>query len=202
MTLVETKRRISAEARRDGLLEAAARLIVEQGLVACTLEAVGEAAGVSKALVYKHFANRPALFEALIEREFAEIRRRGLSLAPVGTPLAQAREPYLRSYLRYLAERGAVLRSLLGDPTIASLTARQRRGERGGIEGYFVKGVMEAYGLPKDLAMLGLRMTLYAPESAIGWMTRTGFDLDRAAEFWATFLEGGWRAAAGKFGTD
>jgi AcrR family transcriptional regulator len=161
---------------------------------------VARLAGVSKALVYKHFPNREALWAALIEREFAEIRRRGLSRVPQGAPYREARRAFIRSYLGYLSERGALLRTMLIDRSISTRTAGQRRAERGGIERYFAREITATYGLREDLAQLGLMLTLYAPENAIGWIKRRDFDLDVAAEFWATFLEAGWTAVSAKFG--
>lgn len=198
----EPKRRIAATERRAHLLDTAAGVILERGLSACTLEEVAQIAGVSKALAYKHFPNRERLYAALIEREFAEIRERGLSRAPLGTPLKAAREAFVRGYLGYLAERGALLRAMLMDRSVAAHTSGQRQAERGGIERYFAREIVSTYGVRKDLAQLGLMMTLYAPENAIGWIKRRGFDLDLAADFWSTFLDAGWTAVAAKFGPD
>jgi AcrR family transcriptional regulator len=198
-TITLAPRRIAAPERRRQLLGAAAELILDRGLTACTLEEVARLAGVSKALVYKHFPNRERLWAALIEREFAEIRKRGLSRAPHGAPFREARRAFIRSYLGYLSERGALLGALLSDRSISDRTANQRRNERGGIERYFAREIVATYGVREDLAQLGLMMTLYAPETAIGWIKRRDFDLDLASDFWATFLDAGWTAVAAKF---
>jgi hypothetical protein len=89
---------------------------------------------------------------------------------------------------------------MLTDRSIATRTQGQRRAERGGIERYFAREIVATYGVPEDLAQLGLMMTLYAPESAIGWIKRRRFDLDLAADFWATFVDAGWTAVAARFG--
>lgn len=45
-------------------MQAAARLFLEQGLQAVSMDQVAEAAGVSKRTVYGHFGSKEALFEA------------------------------------------------------------------------------------------------------------------------------------------
>lgn len=57
----------------EAVLEAAARILETQGLVACTTNAVAERAGVSIGSLYQYFPNRDALTVALIERETAQL---------------------------------------------------------------------------------------------------------------------------------
>src|SRR5438105_7117081 len=57
--------------RRDGLLDAAAELVAAGDVEAVSMEAVAERAGVSRPLVYKHFANRNELLAAVYQRESA-----------------------------------------------------------------------------------------------------------------------------------
>ena len=61
--------RLSREVRRDALLDAALALIGSDGVEAVSMEAVAEGAGVSRPLVYKHFANRGELLAAVYRRE-------------------------------------------------------------------------------------------------------------------------------------
>jgi AcrR family transcriptional regulator len=53
--------------KRDSLLRAAASLVAERGYSALTLDAVGEAVGVSKGGVLYHFPTKEALVAALLE---------------------------------------------------------------------------------------------------------------------------------------
>lgn len=54
--------------KAEQVLDAAAALFLEQGFGAVSMDAVAQAAGVSKATVYAHFAGKDALFAAIIER--------------------------------------------------------------------------------------------------------------------------------------
>jgi hypothetical protein len=59
--------------------------------------------------------------------------------------------------------------------------------------------VIRAYRLPEPLARLGVRLTLYSPDHADGMLRRGEVATDLAAEFWMTFVLGGWRATAAHF---
>lgn len=61
--------RLSAEARTKHLLDAAAEVILEQGMDGLTMEAVAERASVSRALSYFYFESRSDLIRALYNRE-------------------------------------------------------------------------------------------------------------------------------------
>lgn len=53
----------------DILLEAAARVLVRRGYAAATTNRIAEAAGVSVGTLYEYFADKDALFEALIQQQ-------------------------------------------------------------------------------------------------------------------------------------
>src|SRR3954470_5559885 len=63
--------RMSAEQRREQLLDAAKKVAAEQGFHATSIEAVAREAGISRPIVYGHFHDLGGLLEALIERESA-----------------------------------------------------------------------------------------------------------------------------------
>lgn len=58
-------------ATRSRILEAATRLVIDNGFRATTVEAVLEAAGTSKGAFFHHFASKQALAEALVEEYVA-----------------------------------------------------------------------------------------------------------------------------------
>ena len=63
------KERLSREARRNLILDAATEVFGRQGFEATRMDDVAKAAGVAKGLVYKHFPSKDALFEALVDRQ-------------------------------------------------------------------------------------------------------------------------------------
>jgi TetR/AcrR family transcriptional repressor of mexJK operon len=70
-------------AKQQAILDAAKSIILEVGLDAAAIESIAASAGVSKATVYRHFGDKPALFVALVERETGRILEE-LSALPHG----------------------------------------------------------------------------------------------------------------------
>ncbi|GGI07251.1 TetR/AcrR family transcriptional regulator [Egicoccus halophilus] len=62
--------------RREDLLAAAARCFVANGIRRTTMEDVAQQARAGKATLYRHFANKDALIDALLEREADRLDRR------------------------------------------------------------------------------------------------------------------------------
>ena len=120
--------RLSAAARRSQLLDVAAALVVHRGPGACSMEGLAVAAGVSKALPYRHFADADAVLVALYQRETARLGagvERALRTAPAGADLVRVS---VRAYFDELVARRELLAALsspgraipaLADPTDA-----------------------------------------------------------------------------------
>jgi TetR/AcrR family transcriptional repressor of mexJK operon len=60
--------------KRQAILEVAARLFVQRGIAATTMELVAGEASVSKMTVYAHFPDKPALLKAAFERNISALR--------------------------------------------------------------------------------------------------------------------------------
>ena len=76
--------------RREDLLVAAARRFVAEGLRRTTMEDIAREAGAGKATLYRHFANKDAVIDALLEREARRFER-VLEQAAAGEPDAAGR---------------------------------------------------------------------------------------------------------------
>jgi AcrR family transcriptional regulator len=77
-----TAGRLTAAARREQILDAAAESFGRMGYEATRMDDVAKAAGIAKGLLYKHFRSKDALFEALLDRHgaaFTEELRRALA---------------------------------------------------------------------------------------------------------------------------
>jgi AcrR family transcriptional regulator len=62
--------------RREDLLAAAARRFVAVGIRKTTMEDIAKEAKAGKATLYRHFANKDAVIDALLEREASRLDRR------------------------------------------------------------------------------------------------------------------------------
>ena len=100
------------QVRRDALLDAAVTLFEGGGVHKVSMDSVAEQAGVSRPLVYKHFANIGELLAALYRRE-AEALYEELAekVAAAGT-LEEMYRVLIRGSLRAAGERGHVFTAL------------------------------------------------------------------------------------------
>src|SRR5437764_7971119 len=57
--------KLSSEERRAAIIKAVRRVFAEKGFHGTTTRALADAAGVSEALLFKHFPNKEALFSAM-----------------------------------------------------------------------------------------------------------------------------------------
>jgi len=128
---MRTASRMSGADRRTAIISAAQRVFIEKGLYRTTTRELAEAAGVSEALLFKHFPNKEALYSAIqmscFKEEGSKVIERLQSLEPstsalvflvhdlVSHILGRQPEEGERSFLRL------VLRSLMDEGEFARL---------------------------------------------------------------------------------
>jgi len=71
-TTRKTSRRMSSEARREAIIVAVQRVLAEKGIDNTTTRELADAAGVSEALLFRHFPNKEAIYSAIQEHCFKE----------------------------------------------------------------------------------------------------------------------------------
>ena len=191
--------RMSSAARHDHILKHASNLILKRGVSSFTLEDVAEDGRISKALVYKHFANKEALLKALAERELKVLRGKGVGELPKNLSFDEAVREASDRLFRYLDERGPVLQTMLGDREVAKLIGADA-GARADVTDYFVEKARRNYRLPPDATLICALMTAHAPFGAARALKRRHLDPERAADVWSTFVLGGWTAVAAQLG--
>jgi AcrR family transcriptional regulator len=191
---------MSPALRCEQILDCAVEFIIARGLSNCTLESVAAQASISKPLIYKYFARRDDLLKALVEREYLYLRGRGLDVVPRDLPFEElVHRANLRS-MEYLYERGPIMRLLASDRSVADLVQSRDRDERGGITDYFVKRLVQVYGLSEDVATICAIMSVNAPILSARALKRRGISAVRAAEVWSEFTIAGNKAVLAKFG--
>jgi len=109
--LAKARKRLTHDERHEHLLDVAAKLMLEHGFEALTMEAVKERAGVSRGLTYTHFVNAEELVFALYEREMTELERRLDAMAAGGSFDERVRLA-TRTYFDFVADRGGLLATL------------------------------------------------------------------------------------------
>ncbi|MFE3003237.1 TetR/AcrR family transcriptional regulator [Nocardia sp. NPDC059246] len=117
------RRRLSPEQRRAELLDVGAQLFAALPYDQVQMDQIAERAGISRALLYRHFPSKSALFAAIYQRA-AETLQAAVHLDP-GLPLTDQVAAGLDAHLGYFAaNRNTVLaanRALSGDPVVQAI---------------------------------------------------------------------------------
>jgi len=114
-----TRRRLTAEERRSAILDAALTAFSQKGYHATSLDDIAREAGVSKALIYEHFASKQELYAELIARNARDLTQRvagalsGVEIEDTATRLATG----LEAFFAFVEERRDAWRMLFRDPT-------------------------------------------------------------------------------------
>ncbi len=192
--------RLPPEVRRSRILDEAAKLIIEQGLSAVSMETVGRICGISKALVYNYFPSRDQLLAALLQREQNELRDRGMRTALQASSFADLIRQTTRVYLEQTRERGALTQALLSDPSVARLMEEENRNERDRTIRYFVREGKREYNLTLPIAIAVVDMLMAVTDQA-GQQTASGsLDIDTAEEICVALITGGLERLSERLG--
>lgn len=120
---------MSGEERRRQLLDTAARLVVDHGVAAVSMERLANEAGVSKALPYRHFDHGDDVLVELYRRETAELGREVWRALRDADPGADRVCVGVATYFDGIVARGDVLAALSRPgSTIASVADPDRAG--------------------------------------------------------------------------
>ena len=138
--------RIRGPARRERLLEAAAQIVLDQGVAAVTMEAVALCNGVNRAMAYRYFADRDDLLVALLDREYERQTRLITERVDVVADLEGA----LRYALQHWFRHGDLFMTLCNDSgPLAARAAAIRRADAV----MWAEGIERKFGLPHVVAL-------------------------------------------------
>ena len=102
------RRRLTAQQRREQLIEVARSVFAVKGYEAATVEEIAERAGVTKPVVYQHFGGKEGLYAVVVDREVA---------AP---PPRAAGEQAAAGFLTYIEEHADGFRVLVHDTPVGA----------------------------------------------------------------------------------
>ena len=123
------RRRLTAEERRTGILDAALAVFSGSGYHSASIDDIAREAGVSKALIYEHFASKQELYADLIARNARELTQRiGAALVGVEVESGSSRLAVgLDAFFAFVEERRDAWRMLfrdVADPETATVVNR------------------------------------------------------------------------------
>jgi TetR/AcrR family transcriptional regulator len=119
--------RRNPEATRQKLLTAARREFADSGLAGARVDEIAARAGVNKQLVYHYFGDKDALYLAVLEWVYEEIRAQERKLNLEGLPPKMAIQKLIESSFDHLAAHPDFI-VLLNDENLGG--ARHVRGSR------------------------------------------------------------------------
>ena len=165
--------RLARADRRDALLDAAAELVAAGRVDAVSMEAVAERAAVSRALVYKHFANRHDLLAAVYQREAKLLHAELTADVAAATTVEEMFRALIHGALRAQATRGATFAAMRAAGLRSTeRRAEQRRRDRTTLR-YFAAQAAEQFGLDQPDARAGVAIMLGAIEAVLAqWRAR------------------------------
>ncbi|RLP25485.1 TetR/AcrR family transcriptional regulator [Mesorhizobium sp. YM1C-6-2] len=165
----ETKERRTnrdrTEATRRDLIAAARKLFTEKSYAETSTPEIVAAAGVTRGALYHHFADKQALFQAVVEQEAAEVAAEIESASPASLPPREALLAGSEAYLQAMRTPGRTRLLLLDGPAVLGragmdeIDARHgNRTLREGLVATMDSGAMKA--LPAD-ALTGLLAAMF-----------------------------------------
>jgi len=192
------RRRLSPEDRHDQLLDVARDIVEQEGVSACTVDAVSHRAGVTPQLVHKYFGTRASLLQDLFRREDdryqAEMRER---LADANS-FEDVVRVFVTANFDQLSSATAIgqLRVL---PEIAAIQDDRRRAGGRSAERVLVRAMTAEYPTSPEITEFVLRLGSAASIEAGNLAAqRQDTDRDRDIDDAVRFILAGIRELAGK----
>ena len=155
------RRRLSAPERRADLLRAAREVFAVRGYHGASIDDIASAAGVSKALIYEHFAGKKDLHASLLAEEAGELFGR-LSAAAAGDDDEARLRAGIDAFLGFVEERRDAFRALLrdaADPELGDVMDRLQ-GQATAVIGSLMQGGRDEIDQdPAEVAMLAQQLS-------------------------------------------
>ncbi|HEY8527169.1 MAG TPA: TetR/AcrR family transcriptional regulator [Acidimicrobiales bacterium] len=157
--------RLRGADRRTALIDAAAAIVTESGVDAVTMDSVAARAGVSRPLVYKHFANRHELLAELYRREAAELDAAIVASVEQAEGFENKMRAMIRAVLEAVTTHGPLFTPLArAGVRDDRFRAEQRRRDRRTVR-FFARLAMAEYGIDEPEATAATAVLLTGIES-------------------------------------
>lgn len=170
--------RLAPEERSQLILDAAAQIVVNEGVSAVNMDRLGRDAGISKALVYNYYPNRSELLRALLLREVRLYQAQQLSAAESAPDVESLIRITTRAYLDHIAKKGVLIERLMSEPSIAQGMGEMERQGRARTVEYFAIKLKEGLSMPIELARMLTELGMGLTGAGGAYLDRTGCNID------------------------
>lgn len=162
----EPRRRLSAEERRESILDAANEVFGKHGFEHVRIDDVATAAGISKALIYEHFESKQDLYAELMNRAAIDLLRVLVEAASApGMEGALRMENAAAAGFLWVQEHPHAFHMFIRDVTDPEISAQQDALRRGAVTA--MADVMEMEP-PETRAGMARRQTEQIAEMVVG----------------------------------
>jgi AcrR family transcriptional regulator len=170
------RKRLSAEDRREAILDAALEVFARRGYNGSSIDEIAHTAGISKALIYEHFPSKRDLHASLLERNVQEIFERLAEAAATSDPGDVRLRAGVDAFLDFVETRRDAFRMLFRDavePEVAGLVAALQQQAAAAVAGMIATEPRERHGDPERermaIEMLGQQLTGAVQSLALWW---------------------------------
>jgi AcrR family transcriptional regulator len=170
------RKRLTAEERRQAILEAALEVFARRGYNGSSIDEIAHTAGISKALIYEHFPSKRELHVSLLESHVQEIFERLADAAATSDPGEVRLRAGVDAFLDFVETRRDAFRMLFRDavePEVAGIVASVQRQTAAAVAGMMATEPRAPRGDPaRDLVaieMLGQQLTGAVQSLALWW---------------------------------
>lgn len=184
MTLAQDprpRRRLTPEARREQIVDAAVGLFDEHDPAELTLEEIADAAGISRALVYNYFGDRNGLLEAVYERSAGRLNDEVVVAMSTTPGLSEALRAAVRVHVRLALAGPALYRHAAGRTPFPRL---------GDLERERVDRVARNYGDTPAARLVARGVVSSIQDMVAYWLDAGEVDADTCVDIVHAFLEG------------
>ena len=192
-------KRLSADVRRQQLLDVALRIFAGRGFDATTMDDIAEAAGVTKPLLYQHFESKRALYLELLDGVGQSL------LDAIGKAVAEAEGPRQQveggfaAYFHLVATHGDAFTLLFGsdvphDPELSRALRHVEDMLAEAVDPLINAGLDERHRRLLAHAVVGMAEGASRYFLDVGPASAEGTDADRAAQRLADLAWAGLRS--------
>jgi len=191
---LEAKRtRLSPEARREQILDAAKLSIIKDGLQQLSLKKLAMEAGVSEPLLFHYFSSRNEMLQQLLERDFTRYIDSLNDSLDGAESLAEILKIYVaRNYDR--CDEDSVIDILLAETEIANVIEGQRNRNARHREKLLVNKISETLGINRKKAAMIALMASAASMSAAKFANERNLGREQTIQTIIEFVTAGFES--------
>lgn len=195
-TAARPRTRLEPEARQAQILDHAARLVAEEGLSGFSMDRVARDAGVSKALVYNYFSSQTNLLRSLLKRDLERIQRDQMHAAMSARTFPELVRNTTHIALLEAEKRGAFVRRLLNEPSLADAVDTVRTPDHDTNVRYLARRISKEFDVVMADALrlteIGLGLTIAAGD----YLQKSGAPRSEVEDITVSMIIGAVKAGA------